>query len=99
MCRLVGIHLLQGVYAVAAHSISAPGVDLGTAGQTIAIDQLALPHIHSDGIHCTIGEDDVGVSIGGGQIAAASINAGQEHILVGLLHQLNADQIAVLVPE
>ena len=92
--RLGGGDLLQGVHAVAAHAVGAPSVHLGTAG-----GQIALFHVNSNGLHLAIEEDDVGVSILGGQITGVAVHAGDEHVLVGLLILLDADQVAVLVED
>ena len=90
-------HFLQGVHVVVVDRVGAPGVQLR---QVLASGvDVALGHVHGDGIHVAVHEDDVGVSVPHRQVAVLAVDAGQEHVLVGILVLLNADHVAVGVQD
>ena len=90
-------HFLQGVHVVVVDRVGAPGVQLR---QVLASGvDVALGHVHGDGVHVAVHEDDVGVSVPHRQVAVLAVDAGQEHVLVGILVLLNADHVAVGVQD
>ncbi|CAN3967000.1 nickel ABC transporter permease, partial [Dysosmobacter welbionis] len=90
-------HFLQGIHVVVVDRVGAPGVQLR---QVLASGvDVALGHVHGDGIHVAVHEDDVGVSVPHRQVAVLAVDAGQEHVLVGILVLLNADHVAVGVQD
>ena len=58
---------------------------------------ITLLIVEGDSLHSAIEEDSIGVIVLGGQIAVSAVDAGDEDEVVHALHQINTDQVAVLV--
>ena len=91
----VNTHLFQGVNVIGVLGVGAPGVHLRQVSAAGGPVNLAVLGVHHDSVHGAVQEDDVDVGVLGVQVALAGVGAGDEHVLVGLLVQLQADEVAI----
>ena len=84
----------QRVHAVLVDGISAPRIHQSVVA---GLGNIALVGLDLDDVHRAVNEDGAGVQGLVGQVAVSGVNAGDEDVVVGSLHQIHADQVAVLV--
>ena len=88
--------LLQGIDAVLVYGVAAPCVHQTVVGNIVK-DIIAVGGIVGNLLHGAVQEDAAGLNVLGIAVAQGVVHAGDEDVIVNLIHQVDADGVAVLV--